>query len=49
MLVRPGQIVVVPTNVPHGIRNTSNRRGTYVAITSPGAYEKVLVERPDSA
>ena len=46
VLVRPGQIVVIPTNVPHGIRNTSDGRGTYVAFTSPGAYEKVLVRPP---
>ena len=45
-VVRPGQLVVIPTNVPHGIRNKSDRRGTYVAITSPGPYEKVLVARP---
>ena len=44
--VRPGQLVVIPTNVPHGIRNRSDQRATYVAVTTPGPYEKVLVERP---
>ena len=45
-IVRPGQLVVIPKQMPHGIRNRSDRRGTYVAVTSPGPYEKVLVERP---
>ena len=45
-MVRPGQIVIIPAGIPHGIRNVSDRRATYVAITSPGPYEKVLVERP---
>jgi quercetin dioxygenase-like cupin family protein len=44
--VRPGQLVVIPTNMPHGIRNKSDQRATYVAVTSPGPYEKILVERP---
>ena len=44
--VRPGQIVVVPAGVPHGIRNVGERRARYVAVNSPGRYEKVLVERP---
>lgn len=44
--VRPGQLVVIPANVPHGIRNRSDRRATYVAVTTPGPYEKVLVDRP---
>jgi len=44
--VRPGQIVIIPAGLPHGIRNVSDRRATYVAITSPGPYEKILVERP---
>ena len=44
--VRPGQLVVIPATVPHGIRNRSDRRATYVAVTNPSAYEKVLVERP---
>jgi hypothetical protein len=32
--------------MPHGIRNLSDEPATYVAVTSPGPYEKVLVERP---
>lgn len=44
--VRPGQLVVIPATLPHGIRNLSDRRGSYVAVTTPGPYEKVLVERP---
>jgi quercetin dioxygenase-like cupin family protein len=46
VIVRPGQFVVIPATVPHGIRNVSDRRATYAAVTSPGPYEKVLVERP---
>lgn len=44
--VRPGQLVVVPPGVPHGIRNTGQQRATYASINSPGKYEKILVERP---
>lgn len=44
--VRPGQFVVIPANVPHGISNKSDSRATYVAVTSPGPYEKILVEPP---
>lgn len=39
-----GQAVMVPAGVPHGIRNVGTERCTYLAITSPGPYEKVLVE-----
>lgn len=46
--LRPGQIVIIPAGVPHGIRNVSDQRATYVAITSVGDYEKILVERPES-
>ena len=44
--VRPGQVVVIPAGVPHGIRNVSRERARYVSFNSPGPYEKVLVERP---
>jgi len=43
--VTTGQAVMVPAGVPHGIRNRTKSRCTYMAITSPGEYEKVLVER----
>jgi quercetin dioxygenase-like cupin family protein len=45
-IVRPGQLVVIPATMPHGIRNLSEKRASYVAVTSPGPYEKILVERP---
>jgi quercetin dioxygenase-like cupin family protein len=45
-VVRPGQLVVIPATMPHGIRNLSDKQSTYIAVTSPGPYEKVLVERP---
>jgi len=41
-----GQLVIIPAGLPHGIKNVSDRRASYVAITNPGPYEKVLVERP---
>jgi quercetin dioxygenase-like cupin family protein len=43
--VTTGQAVMVPAGVPHGIRNRTQSRCTYMAITGPGQYEKVLVER----
>ncbi len=43
--VVPGEAVMVPAGVPHGIRNAGPGRCTYMAITSPGPYEKVLVDR----
>jgi quercetin dioxygenase-like cupin family protein len=46
-LVGPGKIVVVPATLPHGIRNLSDRNGSYIAVTSVGPYEKILVERPN--
>jgi quercetin dioxygenase-like cupin family protein len=45
VVVRPGQAVMVPAAVPHGIRNIGADRCTYMAVTSPGEYTKVLVER----
>jgi quercetin dioxygenase-like cupin family protein len=44
--VGPGQAVMVPEQVPHGIRNVGTTRASYFAVTSPGDYQKVLVERP---
>ena len=41
-----GQAVMVPEKVPHGIRNVGTERASYFAVTSPGDYEKVLVDRP---
>jgi len=43
--VRVGQAVMVPANIPHGIRNTGTQRCSYLAITSPGDYQKVLADR----
>lgn len=48
VITRVGDAVMVPAGVPHGIRNLSDRRASYIAITSPGPYEKVRVERPVS-
>ena len=44
--VKQGQAVMVPAQVPHGIRNKGDQRASYIAITTPGPYEKVLVDRP---
>lgn len=49
VLVKPGQAVMVPSGVPHGIRNVGELRCSYVAITSPGPYEKVVVAREGPA
>jgi quercetin dioxygenase-like cupin family protein len=47
--VRVGQAVMVPANIPHGIRNTGTQRCSYLAVTSPGDYQKVLAERTENA
>jgi quercetin dioxygenase-like cupin family protein len=44
--VRAGQAVMVPEKVPHGIRNVGSEPASYFAVTSPGDYQKVLVDRP---
>jgi quercetin dioxygenase-like cupin family protein len=41
-----GDAVMVPAGIPHGVRNTGKGRASYAAITSPGPYEKVRVDRP---
>lgn len=46
--VKAGQAVMVPAQVPHGIRNQGTERASYIAITTPGQYEKILVDRPQS-
>ena len=42
-----GGVVIVPPGVAHGIRNVSQTKATYVSVNSPGAYQKILVERPE--
>jgi quercetin dioxygenase-like cupin family protein len=44
--VTAGQAVMVPEQVPHGIRNVGTVNASYFAVTSPGDYQKVLVDRP---
>ena len=44
--VRAGDAVMVPAGVAHGILNTGTTRASYVAVTSPGEYEKIRVDRP---
>ena len=44
--VRVGQAVMVPANVAHGIRNVGTERCSYIAINSPGNYQKIVVDRP---
>jgi len=46
IMVAAGKAVIVPATVPHGIHNIGTEPASYMAITSPGPYEKVLVERP---
>lgn len=44
-----GDAVMVPAGIAHGIRNVSDRRMSYVAVTSPGPYEKIRVEKTPGA
>jgi quercetin dioxygenase-like cupin family protein len=46
VITKTGDAIMVPAGIPHGIRNVSDKRASYVAITSPGPYEKIRVERP---
>lgn len=46
VITRVGDAVMVPPGIPHGIRNISDKRASYVAVASPGPYEKHRVERP---
>jgi quercetin dioxygenase-like cupin family protein len=46
VITRAGDAIMVPAKVAHGIRNVSDKRASYVAVTSPGPYEKIRVERP---
>jgi quercetin dioxygenase-like cupin family protein len=46
VIIGVGDAVMVPAGVAHGIRNISDKRTSYVAVTSPGPYEKIRVERP---
>lgn len=45
VVTRPGDAIMVPAGIAHGIRNVGDQRASYVAITSPGPYEKVRVDR----
>lgn len=45
VVIGVGEAVMVPAGIPHGIRNISDKRMSYVAVTSPGPYEKIRVER----
>ncbi len=47
VITRAGDAVMVPPGIAHGIRNTGDKRASYVAVTSPGPYEKIRVERPE--
>jgi quercetin dioxygenase-like cupin family protein len=46
VIARVGDAIMVPAGIPHGIRNIGDARASYVAITSPGPYEKQRLERP---
>jgi quercetin dioxygenase-like cupin family protein len=46
VITRVGDAVMVPAGIAHGIRNISDKRASYVAVASPGPYEKHRVERP---
>jgi quercetin dioxygenase-like cupin family protein len=40
--VTRGQAVMIPAGVMHGIRNIGTEPCSYLAVTTPGNYEKVL-------
>ena len=44
--LRQGDAAFAPSGVPHGIRNVGTVNASYFAVTSPGDYQKVLVDRP---
>ena len=44
-IVGVGKAVMVPAGMPHGVRNVGGQRCSYLAITSPGEYQKVLTQR----
>jgi len=48
--MKVGEAVLVPAGIPHGIRNVSDAPASYLAVAgmTSGAYEKILVERPQS-
>ncbi len=48
VIAEVGDAVMVPAGIPHGIRNVSDKRASYVAITSPGPYEKIRAGRPET-
>jgi quercetin dioxygenase-like cupin family protein len=45
VVIGVGDAVMVPAGVAHGIRNIFDKRASYVAVASPGPYEKIHVER----
>ncbi|WP_139805207.1 cupin domain-containing protein [Mycobacterium intermedium] len=49
VVVRVGQAVMVPAGIPHGIRNVGTQRCSYLAVTGPGEYQKVLVDKGSQA
>ncbi|MCV6977603.1 cupin domain-containing protein [Mycobacterium bourgelatii] len=49
VVVRVGQAVMVPAGISHGIRNVGTQRCSYLAVTGPGEYQKVLVDKGSQA
>lgn len=45
VVIGVGDAVMVPAGIAHGIRNISDKRMSYLAVTSPGPYQKIRVER----
>lgn len=43
-----GQAVMVPAGMAHGVRNVGSTRCSYLAVTNPGEYQKVLAAPPDN-
>jgi quercetin dioxygenase-like cupin family protein len=40
-MVHTGQAVLIPAGVTHEVRNRTSGRSSYVAISSPGPYERL--------
>lgn len=49
IILGKGQAIMVPAQVPHGIRNVGTEPASYMAVTpDPSKYEKIVVDRPDT-
>lgn len=45
-LVSEGQAVIIPALVAHSVRNPTDQRASYLAVSSPGPYRKITLADP---